>query len=412
MNEMGSLTFTRTRKDYGRFYLRGNPFPYAGIPEENPKFCADREKELASVSETILASLDEHSTHLALLGGYGNGKTHLLKFVRSEVNRQLNGNGNPKALASFVITPGQSLVDVYRNFMQDLGRDFFLDRAWEFVGTIANKEVERRRKAFQTLGREAKKKIKNDPKTIREYVEKGTILLSSLTKACREKLLSIVKSVDVANAFLQLIAEETTLLAWKWISGEPTIHEQRKEIGIVSPISTDDKALNVFLDVKAILKELGYLVLCLLIDEFENVETLFPQQKQRFLNSIRNLIDLNPTGLCLIISCTPEVWKNIVKEYHAFSERIFREIVLRPLNETTLRNLITEYIQRNRTIRNDNIGQLHPFSDDSIRSLLELSQGNIRRALSVCNLSVDLAIETNLETITGDSLKTALDKLS
>jgi len=409
---MGVLTFTRTQKNYGKFYLRSNPFPHAGIPEENPGFCADREKELASISETILTSLDGHSVHMALLGGYGNGKTHTLKYVKSEINRQLNGNGNARALASFVMTPGLSFVDLYRNFMQDLGLDFFLDRVWELLGVIAVEEIEHRRKAFQNLNREVKQRIRNNPKIIREYVDEGTVLLSSLTKAYREKLLSIVKSVDVVNAFLQLLAEETSLLAWKWISGEQTMHEQRKEIGVVSAINTDDKALSVFLGVKSILRELAYRALCLLVDEFENIETLFPQQKQRFLNSVRHLIDLNPTGLCLIISCTPEVWKTIVREYHAFSERIFKEVLLKPLNEATLRNLIAEYVQRHRTGQNGGIGQLYPFSDDSIRPLLEFSQGNMRRALSICNISIDIATETNSETITGDFLKTALERLS
>lgn len=406
---MGVLIISKNSRDYSKYWLEKNPFPYAGIPEENPRFCADREKELEVISDTISLSLGESSTHIALIGGYGNGKTHTLRYIKSQINSQLAEDNKFRAIAGYVITPGYSLVDTYRNFMQDLGRNFFIKLTWEFLGNIALKLIQQGREDFKDLPSEVKNELKKDPSMVRNYVANGTILLSFLMEDAREKVLSLVKNVDVANGFLQLIGDKTSLLAWKWLSGERILHEQRKELGIVSSIDSDDRALAVFQDVRNIMRNQGYKLICILIDEFELVETLHYQQKQRFLNAIRHLIDLNPNGLCLVISCTPEVWKNIVMEYHAFSERIFREVILKPLNEKTIYNLIQEYLKHYRTKPQPKSSTVHPFTEECIKEILRISKGNMRRALAMCNMALDMAIKQGNELIAPQILKQVLE---
>ena len=402
---MGKLIFARRERSYERYSLKKNPFPYAGIPEENPAFCADRERELEAIAETISLCLGNSSTHIALIGGYGNGKTHTLRYIKSQVNHQLNGNNGVRAIAGYVITPGHSLVDTYRNFMQDLGRNFFIQLAWEFLGKLSILRINQGDREFRNLREDIKESLVKNPSEIREHVEDGTILVSPLMKAARKAILRLVKNVDVANGFLQLLADETTLLAWKWLSGEPILYEQRRQLGIVSPVDNDDRALSVFQDVRNIMRELGYQLVCMLIDEFELVEILHYQQKQRFLNSIRHLIDLNPSGLCLIISCTPEVWKNIVMEYHAFSERIFREIILKPLSQETIQGLIEEYLDFHRTDPIKEHDSIYPFTEKAISNILQVSQGNMRRVLALCNMAIDLGIKQNDEWITPQTIK-------
>lgn len=403
--EMGVLILDRKPRDYSRYSLEKNPFPYAGIPEENPRFCADREKELQTISDTISLSLSESSTHIALIGGYGNGKTHTLRYIKSQINSQLSEDNRFRAIAGYVITPGHSLIDTYRNFMQDLGRNFFIRLTWEFLGNITLELIKEEKSDLKDLPSEVKDELKKNPSELRSYVEDGSILLSLLMETARERVLSLIKNVDVANGFLQLISDETSLLAWKWLSGERILYEERRVLGIVSSIDSDDRALAVFQDVRNIMRNQGYRLVCILIDEFELVEILHHQQKQRFLNAIRHLIDLNPHGLCLVISCTPEVWKNIVMEYHAFSERIFREIVLRPLSEKTIYHLIREYLKHYRTDSKPKSSSLHPFTKGCIKEILQISKGNMRRALAMCNMALDMAIKQDSELITPQILK-------
>ena len=60
----------------------------------------------------------------------------------------------------------------------------------------------------------------------------------------------------------------------------------------------------------------GVKLFCILIDEFETIQLLYQWRKQRLLNNVRRLIDLNPEGLCLIMSCAPDAWSSVVREYH------------------------------------------------------------------------------------------------
>lgn len=400
---MVRLLLSEIKRDYSKYGLTKNPFPYAGIPEDNPEFCIDREIELEKIQECIGVSLGGSSTHLALIGNYGNGKTHILKYVRSEINKQLTLS-EFKAAAGFVINPGQSFADIYRNFMHDLGIDFFKRAVWRIIGKIvisANKHdvFYKKVRRLSKILRELQKK----PEMVKKYVEEGHILLPAILGEARKILMSTVKSVDIVNAFLQLVMDENYLLAWKWISGELTLHEQRKQIGVVTNIDKDHRALDAFLNIKSILRIAGIKLICVLIDEFENLESLSLPQKQNLLNSIRHLIDLNPNGLCIIIACTPETWKSIIKEYHAFSERIFKEVLLKPLNEQTIKRFIAEYLNHYKGDQNANIEfnpPLYPFTEDAINLILKASQGNVRRILSLCNLALDSACMEGAKEIT------------
>jgi Cdc6-like AAA superfamily ATPase len=396
---MGKLILEKKALDYERYGLKNNPFPYAGIPKEEPPFCADREKELETIADVINFSFGRNSTHIALIGSYGNGKTHILRYIKSQVKSQLNSNPDSRALAGYVITPGNSFVDMYRNLMHDLGQSFFVGLVWEFIGRITLGELERDDFEHDGDSDILIEKLERQPILIKRIIDDGAILLPQVLKVARNIVLRLVKNSDVATAFLQLINESTSILAWKWLSGEQILYEQRRRMGVVSTIESDDIALMVFQDVRSIMRYLSYELVCLLIDEFELVEMLHYKQKQRYLNTLRHLIDLNPEGLCLILSCTPEVWKNVVMEYHAFSERIFREIVLSPMNQDTIHVLIRHYLASGRIDESSNTDLYYPFKEESISEVLKNSQGNMRRALALCNMAIDQGIKKNIDHI-------------
>ncbi|KPV62743.1 MAG: hypothetical protein AOA65_1638 [Candidatus Bathyarchaeota archaeon BA1] len=342
---------------------------------------------------------------MALVGGYGNGKTHILRYIKHHMNHQFSRNYKARAIAGYVITPGRSLVDTYRSFMQDLGRNFFIQLTWELLGKVALSRISQGDEDYRNLEGDIETSLAEDPSRIRKYVEDGTIPQPSLMKHARKALSPLVTNIDVANCLLKLLAGQTTFLAWRWLSGEPILQEQRRKLKIISPIDGDDKALSVFQDIRGIMRELGYQLVCMLIDEFELVEVLHHTQKQRFLNSIRHLIDLNPSGLCLIISCTPEVWKDIFMKYHAFSERILREVPLKPLNQETIKTLIQEHLNLHRTEPIKEPDPMYPFTQEAITHILQASQGNVRRALALCNIAIDLGIKQGDEWITPQTIR-------
>jgi type II secretory pathway predicted ATPase ExeA len=350
-----------------------------GVPEDAVPLYADRKKELKMIEDVIKSSLQNVSCHLALIGSYGNGKTHTLKYLKKQIESQLND-----VMVIYISNPGERILSLYSNFMYEFGFNRLEECVWKFL-------------EFAT-----------GEKTLRRKVNEGEVLLPEVLEIGKRRLLVEIKYTDFATAFLKLTMEECKFLAWKYLCGEPLISDYRRELDVMSAIDNDEKALRAFMSLKQILVLLGNKLLCILIDEFESIEYLHPILKQKILNGIRHLIDLNPQGLCLIIGCAPEVWVDIVKEYHAFSDRIFREITLKPLSEKEMRDFISSYLNMYRLENVNPPNEIFPFTDDAITEIHKIAEGNIRRILMICNQVIDAGVENNIALITSQILRELL----
>jgi type II secretory pathway predicted ATPase ExeA len=156
------------------------------------------------------------------------------------------------------------------------------------------------------------------------------------------------------------------------------------------------------------LLDLGYTGVFMFVDEFERISQLTPKDEQQTLNSIRHLMDQNSQGLCILFGCAPEVWQDVMSEYHAFSERIGQEVALRPLTEEKVYNLIEEYLNIAR--QNDTEG-IDPFTEDSLDIILQRSQGNIRQVLSICSRVLDDAVGKGSDSISEDAVLETIEEL-
>jgi hypothetical protein len=112
-------------------------------------------------------------------------------------------------------------------------------------------------------------------------------------------------------------------------------------------------------------------------------------------------------GRCsFIISCAPESWSSIIKEYHAFSERIFREVVLTPLSDKAINELVSSYLNKQRISNKKTKVCIHLLKNQL--EILLNTQGNIRRVLMICNRAIDQGARTNYPLLTPSILKKIL----
>jgi len=176
-------------------------------------------------------------------------------------------------------------------------------------------------------------------------------------------------------------------------------------------ISSDERALRSLLSLKKLLHDLGFSLIVLLIDEFEFIEALSTQAKQRILNELRHLIDLTPSGLSIFLSCAPEVWRSILSDYHAFTERFTNVIFLKPLNKDGLRKLMVTYLNKERISDPPNGDPLHPFAEDTLDFLLRNGMGNIRQTLKLCQLAVNLGLRHRKERLDVMTVRSLLSQL-
>ncbi|OVE82972.1 BREX system ATP-binding domain-containing protein [Natronolimnobius baerhuensis] len=376
-----------TEQNYSHFDLDSNPFPYSPVPSENPEIYCGQDHATAAISSTVSATLSTgKSKHLVVTGKYGNGKSHTLKYTRSLLRDQGD------VVVGYVAQPGDGFLDIYHEFMYDLGFSRVQEIAYEFLATVARDVTD-----TNPVGANG----------MQSLIDDGDVLLSELIPTAVKRLSDVTQFADFARAIVHMVYEDTNLYAWQWLTGEGIRYEQRKEMEIHTALDDDTMGVRAFTAMKNLLLELGYTAVFVFVDEFESISRLSSKDEQATLNSIRHLMDQNSMGLCMLFGCAPEVWQDVMSEYHAFSERIGQEVALRPLTDDHLYALIEQYLDRERTGAGKQ-SEIHPFTEEALDLILQRSQGNIRQVLSVCSRLLDTAAVEQKERISGEFVQESI----
>lgn len=376
-----AFTITDEQQDYSQYDLDANPFPYSPVPAEDPELYCGQPHVTEKISSTVSTMLSTgKSKHLVVTGKYGNGKSHTLKYTRSLLRDR------DDVVVGYVAQPGEGFLDIYHEFVYDLGFNRVQEIAYEYLAAITRDIT-----GSNPLSASAMKTLIDD----------GEILLSEIVPETIRRLSDVTKFADFARAIVHMVYDDTNLYAWQWLTAEGIRYEQRKEMEIHSALDDDTMGVRAFTALKNLLLDLDYTGVFVFVDEFESIARLSPKDEQATLNSIRHLMDQNSDGLCMLFGCAPEVWQDVMSEYHAFSERIGQEVALRPLTAENLTELVGDYLERERTTT-DSDRTVRPFTEDSLELILQRSQGNIRQVLSVCSRMLDEAATEERADITTE----------
>ena len=378
---MTSDTFTITdeQRDYSQFGLEENPFPYSPVPDSDPTLYCGQEHATGAISDTVSTMLSTgKSKHLVVTAKYGNGKSHTLKYTRSLVRDRED------VVVGYVAQPGEGFRDIYHEFVYDLGFDRIQTLAYEYLAQVACDTTDYNPK---------------DANEVEQLIDNGEVLLSDLVPEAVQQLNSVTKFADFSRAIVHMVYEDTNLYAWQWLTAEGIRYEQRKEMEIHSALDDDTTSVRAFTALKNLLLDLGYTGVFVFIDEFESIARLNTKDEQATLNSIRHLMDQNSYGLCMLFGCAPEVWQDVMSEYHAFSERIGQEVALRPLTDEHIKELVSSYLGM---VRKSGIESIDPFEEECIELIHQRSQGNVRQALMLCSRVLDTALDDGRESVTTE----------
>ncbi len=335
------------------------------------------------IGETVSTLLSTgKSKHLVITGKYGNGKSHTLKYTRSLLRDRDN------VVVGYVSQPGDGFLDIYHEFVYDIGFEKLQAFAYEFLAMVT---------------RDITDEEPESPAEMRELVDEGDVLLSEVVPQAIQRMSDVTRFADFARAMIHLVYENTNLYAWQWLTAEGIRYEQRKEMEIHTALDDDTMGVRAFTAMKNLLLELDYTGVFVFVDEFESISRLSAKDEQSTLNSIRHLMDQNSHGLCMLFGCAPEVWQDVMAEYHAFAERIGQEVSLRPLTEEHLHSLVREYLG---TMRPED--DLEPFTEESLQYILQRSQGNTRQVLSLCSRVLDKAVDNEAKRINQEFVDSCL----
>ncbi|MBZ6495804.1 BREX system ATP-binding domain-containing protein [Natrinema longum] len=375
------------QQDYSQYGLEANPFPYSPVPAEDPEIYCGQQHVSEKISSTVSTMLSTgKSKHLVITGKYGNGKSHTLKYTRSLLRDR------DDVVVGYVAQPGEGFLDIYHEFVYDLGFNRVQELAYEYLASVARDVTD-----ANPISASAMKSL----------IDEGEILLSEIVPEAVRRLSDVTHFADFARAIVHMVYEDTNLYAWQWLTAEGIRYEQRKEMEIHSALDDDTMGVRAFTAFKNMLLELGYTGVFVFVDEFESIARLSPKNEQATLNSIRHLMDQNSSGLCMLFGCAPEVWQDVMSEYHAFSERIGEEVALKPLTNEHLNDLVLDYLSRERNGPTE-ASSIDPFTNEALDVILQRSQGNVRQALAICSRVLDSAIEENREQVTPEFVQESM----
>lgn len=348
---------------YSKYFLTENPFPIVPIPEERPKIFSVNQATLHRIIWWLnKVARTSRPIHIVLVGTYGSGKTHLLRYLASEINDHIEGG-----LGAYVPHPGPDFLSIYRRFIESISYD----------------------------------KLRKLSKVAKESHLKQTIIYH-----------------DFVTALVNLNDSNKTLEAWRWLTANKLTREERKNLHVATSIEHQEDALNAFSSLIKFLRSVGFNLICMMIDEFEEINSLVQIQKRRLFHDLRHLIDLNVSNFSLIMACTPHGWETIYEENAALVRRCSSNVVfLEPLDETIAMNMVSDYLRQFRIntskLRkfiqkkgyNKSLSKTYPFTKDAIREICSLSRGNAGETLKYSGIAIEMGATKGCTCIDAETLR-------
>jgi len=348
---------------YSQYGLTRNPFPRQGsfpvdtIEEKNYALIfTGRDEVVRKIHEMInLFRSNASIPVIFLVGEYGYGKTHALKYIQYRIIDHyadilpfyIKNIGEPRPLALYKA--------ILNAIYGALDKEFFYSCA---------------------------EKILNERRLLMDFV---------------------TKTFPDFREIIQKLANRN-IRALRWLFAEELTPEEKDALEVVRVISNDnaDEALI------ALVRLIAYgsdKKLVFLIDELESVVGGYTlNDVRKFYEALRNIVDKLSSEAMFIFAAAPIVVTGDISigELHpALLSRIQGDIIeLNPLRKDEMKRLFEKYLT---TFRDPKVRQsyerLYPFTEDSLDAIYEYSQGIPRRVLQIASVVLYEAAKRNLRVI-------------
>ncbi len=402
----------KSAKSYSKIGLLSNPFPIAGLPTSDlpPIDPNIQEKILHYITSTYR---DNTYSGLTIVGNYGSGKTHLLKYIKSLIDESTRVAQERKkdfsAITCFIDRPEDSPQRVVHKIIEDIGIDKIRKYVWKIIIddlSVDKANFEKRFGPRSTLVPRTHQEwailfnepIKSNYLDFLKQFKKLNGDFAKLQQAIREMITRrIVKDSALADRYVDLILfadEKTADTSWDVLSGHISKRDiQRKEI--------------VFLNsIVEILKNVGFKHLYVFVDEFEDIGKLSSFKKTNYLLTLVTLIN-KASHWSVIVSLTEDVLEEEIKKEPPLYDRLTTTRVnLKRLKYKDGRILITRYLN---LVREKPANSIQPFTEESVRKMIALSEGNCRSFLLLSYNALEIAVKQGASKIGVSIIDAAKD---
>jgi len=400
----------KIEKDYSILRLKFNPFPFAGLPRF---ILPPLDPEILRKIGHFISSTwkKEEYSGLTIVGDYGMGKTHLMKYIQAIINELTLKAREHKidfsAVTCFIDRPENTPQRVIHKIIEDIELDNIRKYIWKIVidNIMAKKDrFHDQYKSKQSLLLQPKEKwgelfeepIKSNYLEFLERFRKKGGDIKKLQEDVRNIIKKeIVSDSALADRYLNLILfteEKEADISWDILAGYVTKRDvQNKEI--------------IFLNsIVKILRSVGFKHLYVFVDEFEDIGKLSAAKKTNYLLTLTTLINREARWSVVISLPRSVLEEEIKKEPPLYDRLTSTKISLRPLDEKKGKELLIKYLNLAREKENESV---NPFAEDCIKEMIKTSEGNYRSFLLLAYNSIEVAFEEHKSKIDTEIIEKA-----
>lgn len=415
MERTGLIDLRRAKaRNYDRFYLKRNPFPAIGIPEETLLITADREAVIKRFQNVITELLDsDQSIITVMVGEYGSGKSHLLKLFKKSVDAQLLSS--EKTMAVYIKSPGEDFSYFFYGFVDNVGLELLKQISVAYIS--------------EKLASDKKlQKHLTDSKVMEGFLAGKVRFEEMITKSFFPDLINDIEETyfsdierDLAQAFLSFANPKMSSIAWRWILGE-SLDKDEKELLDVSASIDSSGTYELFCDLVKLLHKAGIKNMVILVDELEKITLLSKTRKGQYQDDLRRLIDDHPTNVCFYFAIAPAQWQDLTREPTALVRRLKGNWhLLEDFKENDTKELVEKYLFSARIDLypvNDIRGKyrsletsMFPFTKEAIEIINKEAKGVVSDVLLICRRSLELLADfSQYEIIDSKVVQLAMGK--
>ncbi|WP_416983340.1 hypothetical protein [Streptomyces sp. T028] len=330
---------------------------------------------------------------VALVGGFGLGKSHALRHGHQWVRAR-----HPGTAMWIVDEPVQDMGRLYRDRLrgpgdtgqgrqafEDLVRDYY---AYVTAARVGAQEDDPRRETLLQIAEGLRDRTLDPDKVISALRYDPEVMHADL----RGKLNEVTEHRRFATALALLLEPAFKRMVWNWLSGEEPA-EPLRERGIteaLGPSGGGSAAAGIDRVFDALAVQ-GFLYgrvgrsYVLLVDSLEKALDWPEENRRTFMDAFERLVNIYTSHGGLLVFCTsPQGLRALRSSIH---ERV---VQLWPigLDESHTRELVAEYLAASAPpAARSGRGGVGPFEDESLRLLHELTDGVPREVLRVSRLA-------------------------
>lgn len=308
---------------------------------------------------------------IAIQGEYGTGKSHLVGALLHHARTHSEDEVRQPRVALLEARPA-TFVDLYRQLIGDeLKKDDVRDQVREFYAHVLADELSA--SPFTADVADLLRTGELDPV---EASDRMNLMESRNLDLLGRVLAKVTNNPAFGIALPLLLRPDFADAAWEWLTGHQP-DQVLVDRGIRHPIATEELALEA-MGVLALLYSQRGRRFVLAIDEMNKVVSASRKPSEDAVEAFQKMLEVFAGAQALLILAgLPDYLDELGG---AVRQRIGRIIAVSPL---TVANTV-EYIKQSQA-RLGRGRRLDPFTENTVRYLVKLTDGNARRIIRLCS---------------------------